>query len=322
MTVSSPDANIPDLNPGNDTTSYTVTSSTGGNSADISVNKTAVADPVVIGQTQTFQIEVTNAGPQTSANVVLTDNITNLVNNSTGVGNGVVSVTAPAGFSCSTASSGGSSRRLTCNIASLAVCTPGVNCPVVSVDVTVGGNGALRSNTANVISSSTADPNLGNNAGTDTYTTVARADVQMTKVGSPSPATAGQNLTYVLTALNANNGLSAADNVTITDTLPANVTFISASPSSGSCATTPTVNTTTGAASNNIVTCNLGTINNGAQQTLTVVVRPNSITRSTSIVNNASISTSTTETDGTNNTASATIPVQNPISGPVGQQIR
>ena len=313
MTVSSPDANIPDLNPGNDTITYSVTSSGGGNSADISVNKTAVVDPVIIGQTQTFLIEVVNAGPLTSANVVLTDNITNLVNNNTGVGNGVVSVAAPPGFACSTASSGGTSRRLTCNIASLAVCTPGVNCPVVSVDVTVGGNGALRTNRARAISNSTADPNLSNNADTDTYTTEARADVQMTKVGSPSPATAGQNLTYVLTALNVNNGLSAADNVTITDTLPANVTFISASPSSGSCATTPTANTTTGAASNNIVTCNLGTINNGAQQTVTVVVRPNSITRSTSIVNNAIISTSTTETDGSNNTASATIPVQNPV---------
>src|SRR5262249_58385601 len=45
------------------------------------------------------------------------------------------------------------------------------------------------------------------------------ADVQLTNVASPSPATVGSNLTYILTATNA--GPDSADNVTAVSTIPA-----------------------------------------------------------------------------------------------------
>jgi len=316
MTVSSPDSNIPDTNPGNDTTSTTVDGSVDADSADISVAKTAALATVAAGDVQTFAIEVVNAGPQPSAAITLSDDLTRLINNGVGAtGAGLVSVAqspgAATGLSCSTASTGGTSRRLTCEIAALPVCTAGVDCPVVTVAVRPGGAGGARTNTARAISATVADPDLANNSGSAGFDVEPRADVSVTKVASPDPVPAGQNLTYVLTARNLANGLSAAGNVTLTDTLPADVTFVSATPSAGSCSATPVPGSTT-APGNDTVTCTLGTINNGALRTLTVVVRPNFATSGTTLSNSAAVSTSTTETDLGNNTAVATTTVLDP----------
>ncbi len=317
MTVSVDNANLPDENSPNNTTSYAVTGSEGPQAADLSVVKTSTLPSLPAGDIQTFSIEVINAGPQPSTSITLTDSLTSLINNEVGpTGAGLVNVSfeanAAEGMSCSTASSGGTSRTLTCNFDTLPICTSGSNCPVVTVQVRPGGNAGSRSNTAEVISSSVADPVLTNNSSTVSYDVEARTDVSVEKSGVPDPAVAGQNVTYVVTAQAPANGLSRADNVTITDTLPADVTFISATPSAGSCSVTPTPDTTTLSNSNNQVVCNLGPINNGAQQTVTIVVRPNFTTRGTTIVNNVAVETSTTEIDDTNNSASVSLPVANP----------
>ncbi|MEI2806544.1 SdrD B-like domain-containing protein [Albidovulum sp.] len=316
MTVSSPDATIPDTNPGNDTASYGVTGSTGPNSADISVLKTATVATVQAGDIQTFRIEVVNAGPQPSTNISLTDSLNQLINGNAGpAGAGfigaAVTPNAATGASCSSASGGASSRNLSCTIASLPVCTAGVDCPVVAVQVRPGGNGGAYSNQATAISSVTADPSLGNNSGTAAYTVTPRADVTALKSASPGSAVAGQNLTYTITARNLANGMSAAQNVTVTDTLPADLVFISASPSTGSCSIVPAANSVTGPG-NDTVTCNLGTVGNGAQQTLNLVVRPMNATRGTTLNNTVDVTTTTTETDTTNNSASVATPVADP----------
>ena len=51
------------------------------------------------------------------------------------------------------------------------------------------------------------------------------------KTAAPSPVTAGNQLTYTLTA--NNNGPSDATGVSIADTLPTGVTYVSASSSQG-----------------------------------------------------------------------------------------
>ena len=251
LAVSSPDANIADTNAANDTITYDVTAEVGGNSADVSAVKTVAVATIAAGDIQTFDLEIVNAGPATSQNIQVIDNFTSLINNSVGAtGAGYVGHTitsnAASGISCSTASTGGTSRRLSCNITSLPVCTAGVDCPVISVQVRPGGNGGGRTNSFSAISQTAPDPNLGNNSAS--YTLDARADVTVSKSDTPDPVAAGQDLTYVVTARNEPNGLSAADNVTITDTLPANLTFVSATPSAGSCSAAPAANSVTGRA--------------------------------------------------------------------------
>ena len=53
----------------------------------------------------------------------------------------------------------------------------------------------------------------------------------MTKTGTPNPVLADNNITYAITV--TNNGPAAAATVTLTDTLPANTTFVSISAASG-----------------------------------------------------------------------------------------
>ena len=88
------------------------------------------------------------------------------------------------------------------------------------------------------------------------------SDLSIGMTGSPNPAvlSLGDNLTYQMTV--TNNGLSTDPGVTVTDTLPAGVTFVSSSSSPGSCI------------GNSTITCNLGIMVNGASATVTIVVTP------------------------------------------------
>jgi uncharacterized repeat protein (TIGR01451 family) len=85
------------------------------------------------------------------------------------------------------------------------------------------------------------------------------ADVRITKLDSPDPVSIGQNVTYTLTVSNA--GPASATGVTVTDSLPAAVAFVSVNASQGTCTGTATV------------ACSLGTIPNGGSATVTVVAR-------------------------------------------------
>src|SRR5207248_2382387 len=114
-------------------------------------------------------------------------------------------------------------------------------------------------NTAAVTSTET-DTNAANNTATAATTVNAAIDLAVAKAGTPAQVSAGQNLTYTVTV--ANNGPSPATGVTLTDTLPAGVTLVSATSSQG-----------TVTASGNTVTGNLGTINNGANATVTIIVQ-------------------------------------------------
>ena len=55
-------------------------------------------------------------------------------------------------------------------------------------------------------------------------------DLRLDKTDTPDPVIVGQLLTYTLTVTNATPGTGFATNVTVVDTLPANVTFVGASP--------------------------------------------------------------------------------------------
>lgn len=115
---------------------------------------------------------------------------------------------------------------------------------------------------------------------------VPLADLSISKVDSVDPVVAGTELTYTIQV--DNTGDAPADNVVATDVLPAGLTLVSTS----GCAEDPVASPD----------CSLGSIAPGgsAQFTLTVLVDP-SVTGV--IVNNVSVTTSSTESNPDNNSA-------------------
>jgi len=115
----------------------------------------------------------------------------------------------------------------------------------------------------------------------------ACTDLSITKSSAPSPVKTGNTLTYTLTV--TNNGFSVATNATVSDTLPAQVTFVSATPSQGSCAQAA-----------GTVTCNLGNLAVGASATISIATTagaPNNVS------NTATVSNNQTDTNTANNSA-------------------
>ncbi|HMS01687.1 MAG TPA: SdrD B-like domain-containing protein, partial [Gemmatimonadaceae bacterium] len=318
-TLTTVNPNVADPNLGNNTTTSTVTTSPGPSSADLSVLKSVDLASVPAGEVLTYTLEVVNTGPVTATSLTLRDTMLVLINNAAGatgagyVGHTVTRQGVASAVTCSSAAQGATGRILTCTIPTLPVCTAGVDCPVIDVAIRPGGNGGSRVNRAHVISNDVADPALANNVDEVLSTVEARADVRITKTDTPDPAAAGQNLTYVLAAIN--DGPSQAANVTVLDSLPLGVLFVSASAAApGTCSVTPTPNSVT-APGNRVIECALGAINNAAQRTVTVVVRPGTATRGTTLENIARVATTTIEptTPGdTNNRATASTAINNP----------
>ncbi|MEM1149145.1 MAG: DUF11 domain-containing protein [Pseudomonadota bacterium] len=331
-TVSDVNPNLVDENLPNNTVTFGATGQQGDQSTDITVLKSASLATLPSGDVQTFTIEVLNNGPATpgptvdSLDVEVSDPLGGLVNNLVGPNDGVVSVTVVENSAtnavCSTSPSGAFSRLLECTIDVLPECTQGVDCPVITVQTRPGGDGGNRLNEVLIRSVTTADTNQGNNRATAPYTVTDETDVTVSKTTQPNPAPVGQELVYVITAQNQPQNvdgspiqLSTAANVVITDTLPDDLRFLSAVPSSGSCSITPTPDSDTGPG-NRDLQCELGSIGPNSTQTVTVTVRPNNATLSNApiepgatlpqIQNQANITTTTVESDSTNNSDAVT----------------
>jgi uncharacterized repeat protein (TIGR01451 family) len=125
------------------------------------------------------------------------------------------------------------------------------------------------------------------------------ADLSIVKTGAPNPVNVGSPLVYTLTIGNA--GPLDDTNVTVSDTLPAGVTFVSDNPSQGSCSGTTTIS------------CNLGTVKNGAQATVLIGVTP---TVAGTLTNTATVTGDNPDPNQTNNTSTIMTTV-NQSSGPV-----
>jgi serine protease len=133
---------------------------------------------------------------------------------------------------------------------------------------------------------------------------VASTDMSIAIAGSPSSVIIGANVTYTITV--TNNGPNGAPNVTVTDTLPADVIFVSATPSQGSCSGT------------SIVTCDLGTMNTGSTATpISLVVKTTAA--NAALTNSASVISDLTDpTPGNNTATSNSTVVNNPPPAPAG----
>jgi uncharacterized repeat protein (TIGR01451 family) len=269
-----------DPNPLNNSSTFT-TIVTG--SADVSIVKTAAA-AAPTGSSLTYNINVTNNGPSDAASVTMTDT---LPPNTT-----FVSESQPTGpaFICTNPPVGGTGT-VSCSIATL---TAGTSATFsIVVQIAVAAPLGPSSNTAVVTSSS--DPNPANNSSTAiTAIVLATADLSITKTPAPGAYGTGLPLTYTIVV--SNGGPSTATAVTVTDVLPPGTTFQSATPG-GACSGTTTI------------TCNAGTLTNGASATFTLTVTlpasPGPITNTASVT----AAVTTADPNPANNTTTSTITV-------------
>jgi len=264
--------------------------------ADLSVVKTDSPDPVIAGNDLTYTIIVTNNGPSDAQSVDLSDVLP--------AGTTFVSLSAPGGWSATTPAVG-ATGTVNASIGTLpAGSGPQVFTLVVAVAASVP-DGATLSNTADV-TSTTTDPVAGNNSATQTTDVIAEADLAVTKTDSPDPVIAGTNLTYTLTLSNV--GPSDAQNVVLSDLVPANTTFVSFTQDSGPAATsvlTPSVGGT-GTAS-----ATFGTLSAGATATFTLVVQVALATPDGTIISNTvSAASDTTDPNSANDSDTEMTAVQ------------
>src|SRR5207249_5671891 len=100
------------------------------------------------------------------------------------------------------------------------------------------------------------------------------------KTDGPDPVTAGNNITYTLSW--SNTGNENASGVVVSDAVPANATFVSA--------------TGGGSESGGIVTWILGALNAGASSTAQLVVKVNSPLANGTVITNGSYQIDSNET--------------------------
>ena len=134
----------------------------------------------------------------------------------------------------------------------------------------------------------------GNDSTSEDTAINTSADLSISKTDSVDPVIAGTGFSYTVTVSNA--GPSDALTVSLTDVLPAEVVFVSATPDQGSCAEAA-----------GTVTCSLGTVAAGASVDVVIAVTVSADTLPGPITNNASVSSATSDpTPGNNSTSEGT----------------
>jgi uncharacterized repeat protein (TIGR01451 family) len=233
-----------------------------GSGADLAVSQTGSATVGAGGQA-TYVVTVTNNGPNTANDVVLKNPMP------AGVILGSISGDCSA-FPCTFASLGASASR---TVTVTYTVPPGydTNQPLV--------------NTASV-SSSTEDPNPGNNSATVTTPVTSAADLALAMTG-PANLNAAGSVSYTITL--TNNGPSPAQAVSVADATPAGLTFVS---NSGDCTTA--------------FPCTFASLAAGATRTIVATFSVPDGYAQANIVNTASVSSSTSDPVPGNNSASAT----------------
>jgi uncharacterized repeat protein (TIGR01451 family) len=192
------------------------------------------------GDTVIFQIEVTNNGPDAATNVSLTDSL-------------------PAGLTYTTDSSVGGAYDSATGLWTIGTLASGATATLTiegTVDVGEGGNMIT-----NITTAATGDQPDPTNAGDDLEEAITvndAADLVTVKTLASSDSTPEEGDTVVFQIDVTNNGGAQATNVSLTDSLPAGITY--------------SANTTTqGSYDSATGLWTIGTLNDGASATITLI---------------------------------------------------
>ncbi|MCI0441685.1 DUF11 domain-containing protein [bacterium] len=278
ITSSTPD-DIPDNN--TDSVSFTVILGT-----DLSIAKSDSPDPVAAGADLTYTLDFMNGGPANSSDVLITD--------ATPLNTTFVSATAPEGWIVSTPPVGDHGDVSFWKKSGTAPGEIAQFTMVLKVNSDVA-DGSTITNIVNVYSA-TPDQDNANNTDSESTGVQTSADVSITKSDSPDPVEAGTNLAYTLNF--QNNGASNAQNVLVSDPLPANTTFVFATVTSGIgwSITAPPVG------SNGTVTFSKPSVTSDETASFKIVVLIDSSTPDNTMLSNTVTAVSdTADPDSTNN---------------------
>jgi uncharacterized repeat protein (TIGR01451 family) len=210
--TSSVSATTSDPNSANNSTTVTTSLNV---ACDLGVTNSGTPSPVTAGNTITYTQVITNLGPSSCSTATLNEATPN---SSTFISVAVVN-SGGATWSCS------ATAPVACSSASV---LPGSSATVTAIyRVTAGtAGGTIIADTVNV-TTTTRDTNAGNNSATVNIPVASgtQADLSVTNSASPNPVTAGNNITYIQSVFNA--GQASANAPVFTETLPAGTGAIS-----------------------------------------------------------------------------------------------
>jgi len=135
----------------------------------------------------------------------------------------------------------------------------------------------------------------------ETYSRNIAPELSISQNASPDPVLTGSNVTYTITVKNSHP--EAAQAVTVTDILPGETTFVSCTATGGGIC----------AGLNNMRTVNFNVIPGGATVTIQLVANVNCpVANGVRIVNTATVSSGSPDSDLSNNSSSVTVTTSNP----------
>lgn len=247
--------------------------------ADLAITKTGPAGAIA-GTDLTYSLSIVNNGPSIAEGVVIEDAVP--------AGVTILSVTGSDGATCNAGVPGDAQQPTTCSYGNLPL--GATRTMEVDVHVLPDTLGTIHNDAR--VTSETFDDDLVDNLATVATDVTGEADLSITKTDSPDPVVAGAELTYTITV--TNNGPSTAQDVVITDTLPAGTTMVSGVDENGA--------TVCALVQPGSVVCDLGTMSPGTSATvlLTVLVDP-SVPDGSVLTNTAQVSSSTLDGNPANN---------------------
>ncbi|MBL8330927.1 MAG: DUF11 domain-containing protein [Rubrivivax sp.] len=274
-----------DSNPANNTQNQTTTVNDGAN---LGLVMSDAPDPVVGGSNVSYTLTASNAGPSATGNIVITSNLSPSTTYESFSG---------SGWSCTHAAG-----VVTCNRSGPIAAGAAIPLLNIVARVDTAGGTVTHSATLAPAAGGVVDPDASDNTAAVSTSVLPGADVriQQKSVTSATPAVAGSNVSFRIQP--RNGGPGAASSVTVSDTLPAGWSFVSASGSNWSCS-----------AAGQTVSCTRATMPASATDDIDIVATApgNGVVApgGSSYTNTATISSTTADPNSGNNSGSVNVSV-------------